>query len=86
MTDNILRPRGDKSIARILRDPAPEGWTPKFGERVVLPALNGVGGHRGTVTKCLGDITEVAVPTFRNARRRLITSTLRPDPSVKGAT
>lgn len=58
------------TIRQMLKQPAPEGWTPKVGEPVVVPSISRYGaGWSAFVTKVLDDIVEVRVPMFRNGRQ-----------------
>lgn len=63
-----------------LQLPFPEGWTPKKGERVIVPSVtpDKWKGWSATVEAVHDDIVTVRVPMFRYGRQKFLLNQIRP--------
>lgn len=72
-------------LHKLIREPFPEGWQPRFRDQVIVPSKNGCSGaHLAVVEAVFGlgpdGVVRVRVPGYNNVRWVLLARDIRPRP------
>ena len=76
----------DINLSDAIKQPSPEGWVPKHGEYVIVPAKTSRRAFSAIVTAVLDDIVRVRVPIFRMGQQEWLLANIRTHPNYRRET